>query len=96
MHSLAHARKALDDWEGGVVVKADGLAAGKGVVVAPNADAARDVLAEWYGSGTIPGGGGDVLLETLLAGREISVFALVRRARDGAVCRGLRLQTRRR
>lgn len=75
VHSLSHARKALEEWEGGVVVKADGLASGKGVVVTPNADAARDVLAEWYGA-TIPGGGGDVLLETLLTGREISVFAL--------------------
>jgi phosphoribosylamine--glycine ligase len=76
VHSLSHARKALEDWEGGVVVKADGLAAGKGVVVAKNADAARDVLAGWYGSGAIPGGGGDVLLEKLLTGREVSVFAL--------------------
>ena len=74
VHSLAHAQKALETWEGGVVVKADGLAAGKGVVVAPNADAAREVLAEWYGA-TIPGGGGDVLLETVLFGREVSVFA---------------------
>jgi phosphoribosylamine--glycine ligase len=75
VHSLSHARKALEEWKGGVVVKADGLAAGKGVVVTSNVDAASDVLAEWYG-GTIPGGGGDVLLETLLTGREVSVFAL--------------------
>lgn len=75
VHSLSHANKALEDWEGGVVVKADGLAAGKGVVVTPGCDAARVVLQEWYG-GTIPGGGGDVLLETLLVGREVSVFAL--------------------
>lgn len=75
VHSLPHALKALESWEGGVVVKADGLAAGKGVVVTPNADAAREVLAQWYG-GTIPGGGGDVLLEAVLTGREVSVFAL--------------------
>src|SRR5665213_3709721 len=31
VHSLETARKALDGWRGGVVVKADGLAAGKGV-----------------------------------------------------------------
>ena len=76
VHSLSHARKALEDWEGGVVVKADGLAAGKGVVVAADADAARDLLSDWYGSGAIPGGGAGVLLETQLKGREISVFAL--------------------
>ncbi|MGB6413070.1 MAG: hypothetical protein WBF19_06980, partial [Candidatus Cybelea sp.] len=36
VHSLDGARSALDAWHaGGVVVKADGLAAGKGVVVTP-------------------------------------------------------------
>ncbi|MGB8965824.1 MAG: hypothetical protein WCB99_09310, partial [Candidatus Cybelea sp.] len=45
VHSLDAANKALDEWEGVVVVKADGLAAGKGVVVAPAVDAARAVLA---------------------------------------------------
>ena len=36
VHSLDAAHKALDEWAGAVVVKADGLAAGKGVVVAPD------------------------------------------------------------
>ena len=76
VHSLDAARKALDDWEGAVVVKADGLAAGKGVVVLPCADAARTLLADWYERGRIPGGGSDVLLEERLEGREVSVFAL--------------------
>ena len=76
VHSLASARKALTDWRGGCVVKADGLAAGKGVVVAPDAASALAVLADWYGPGGIPGGGSDVLLEERLDGREISVFAV--------------------
>ena len=76
VHSLDAANKALEQWHGPVVVKADGLAAGKGVVVAPSVDAARAVLADWYGRGRIPGGGSDVLLEERLAGREVSVFAL--------------------
>ncbi len=76
VHSLDAANKALEQWHGAVVVKADGLAAGKGVVVAPSVDAARAVLADWYGRGRIPGGGSDVLLEERLAGREVSVFAL--------------------
>jgi len=76
-HSLQGANKALDEWPGGgVVIKADGLAAGKGVVVCENVDAARAVVAEWYGKNKIPGGGSDVLLEERLAGREVSVFAL--------------------
>lgn len=76
VHSLAAARKLLADWHGGCVVKADGLAAGKGVVVSDDAAGARVVLEEWYGAGGIPGGGSDVLLEERLEGREISVFAL--------------------
>ncbi|MEO6836562.1 MAG: phosphoribosylamine--glycine ligase [Candidatus Tumulicola sp.] len=77
VHTLEGAMKALDEWKGGgVVVKADGLAAGKGVVMASDADAARAVLAEWYAQNKVPGGGYDVLLEEVLEGREISVFAL--------------------
>lgn len=75
-HSLDAANKALEQWEGGVVVKADGLAAGKGVVVTPSVTAARAVLADWYGHNRIPGGGSDVLLEEPLEGREVSVFGL--------------------
>ena len=75
-HSLDAAHKALDQWQGAVVVKADGLAAGKGVVVAPDVAAARAVLVDWFGSGRIPGGGTDILLEERLEGREVSVFAL--------------------
>jgi phosphoribosylamine--glycine ligase len=75
VHSLASAEKVLHDWQGACVVKADGLAAGKGVVVAPDAATALAVLREWYASG-LPGGGNDVLLEEKLEGRELSVFAL--------------------
>jgi len=76
VHSLDGAAKALDTWSGGVVVKADGLAAGKGVVVCDSSRDARIVLAEWYEHNKIPGGGTDVLLEEMLEGREVSVFAL--------------------
>jgi phosphoribosylamine---glycine ligase len=77
VHSLDAANKVLEDWRGpAVVVKADGLAAGKGVVVTPSVEAARAVLADWYGGARVPGGGSDVLLEERLEGREVSVFAL--------------------
>ncbi len=77
VHSLQAATTALDGWQGnGVVVKADGLAAGKGVVVCNSVDEARAVLGGWYGKNKIPGGGADVLLEERLQGREVSVFAL--------------------
>lgn len=76
VHTLAGARKELATWEGGCVVKADGLAAGKGVVVASDAAGAGAVLEQWFGSAGIPGGGGDILLEEFAHGREISVFAI--------------------
>jgi phosphoribosylamine---glycine ligase len=76
VHSLDAAMKALEHWEGEVVVKADGLASGKGVVVTSGADAARAVLNDWYGRGRVPGGGSDILIEERLYGREVSVFAL--------------------
>ena len=76
VHSLANAERTLAEWSGACVVKADGLAAGKGVVVAPDAAAALEVVREWYGAGGIPGGGTDVLFEEKLEGREVSVFAI--------------------
>lgn len=75
VHSLDAARKALDAWRGGVVVKADGLAAGKGVVVCDTPTEALEVLAHWYGPQRVPGGGTGVLLEQRLVGRELSAFA---------------------
>jgi phosphoribosylamine---glycine ligase len=63
------ARHALTD--GPVVVKADGLAAGKGVVVARDRAEAEAALS----SGAI--GSGGVLLEEVLAGQEASLHALV-------------------
>ncbi|MBV9699669.1 MAG: phosphoribosylamine--glycine ligase [Candidatus Eremiobacteraeota bacterium] len=75
VHSLEACLKVLSEWQGPVVVKADGLAAGKGVVVTPSPRAAHAVLEQWYSSG-VPGGGNDVLLEEALVGREISLFAV--------------------
>ena len=76
VHGIEQGRKALANFRGGVVVKADGLAAGKGVVVCDDAAAAETLLREWYASNTIPGGGHDVVLEERMAGRELSVFAI--------------------
>jgi phosphoribosylamine--glycine ligase len=75
-HSLANAERILADWHGACVVKVDGLAAGKGVVVTPDPAAALSVVREWYGARGMPGGGSDLLLEEKLEGREVSVFAI--------------------
>ena len=77
VHTLPQALTVVNEWpEVEIVIKADGLAAGKGVVVAPDAAMAGAVLADWYANSGVPGGGSDILLEERLVGRELSVFAM--------------------
>src|ERR1700744_6223906 len=58
-----------------IVVKADGLAAGKGVVVAQTLREAEDAIAMMFDGG-FGAAGTEVVIEEYLAGREISFFAL--------------------
>lgn len=76
VHTLETALKALEAWPGACVIKADGLASGKGVVVADSALTARAVVTDWYFNNRVPGGGTGVLLEEKLEGREVSLFAI--------------------
>ncbi len=76
VHNVDQAKRALEHWKGGAVVKADGIAAGKGVVVCEDASRALGLLTAWYGSSVVPGGGHDVVIEERLTGREVSVFAI--------------------
>ncbi|MBE7450192.1 MAG: phosphoribosylamine--glycine ligase [Kofleriaceae bacterium] len=59
----------------GVVVKADGLAAGKGVVVAADAAVARAAARDMLG-GRFGAAGARLVIEQRLRGREVSVLAL--------------------
>jgi phosphoribosylamine---glycine ligase len=58
-----------------IVVKADGLAAGKGVVVAMTLREAEDAIAMMF-EGAFGAAGAEVVIEEFLSGREISFFAL--------------------
>lgn len=58
-----------------IVVKADGLAAGKGVVVAMTLREAEDAIAVMF-EGGFGAAGAEVVIEEFLSGREISFFAL--------------------
>ena len=58
-----------------IVVKADGLAAGKGVVVAKTLSEAEAAIAMMF-AGTFGAAGAEVVIEEYLEGREISFFAL--------------------
>jgi phosphoribosylamine---glycine ligase len=58
-----------------IVVKADGLAAGKGVVVAKTVAEAEDAIAMMF-EGAFGSAGAEVVIEEYLEGREVSFFAL--------------------
>jgi phosphoribosylamine--glycine ligase len=58
-----------------IVVKADGLAAGKGVVVAMTMAEAEAAVASMF-DGAFGAAGAEVVIEEFLSGREISFFAL--------------------
>ena len=58
-----------------IVVKADGLAAGKGVVVAHSVAEAEDAVDMMFG-GSLGEAGGEVVIEDFLEGEEASFFAL--------------------
>ena len=60
-----------------IVVKADGLAAGKGVTVAETHDAARAAAREILTEERFGAAGREIVIEEFLAGEEASFFALV-------------------
>ena len=62
------------DWP--VVIKADGLCAGKGVFVAPNPDAATDFIERVMEKKELGTGGNRVMLEEALEGEELSFILL--------------------
>ena len=66
---------ALDDFALPVVIKADGLAAGKGVIIAQNRQEALDALDSMF-SGAFGAAGEEVVLEEFMSGEEASFFAL--------------------
>ena len=76
--SLEEALSEIDKWdEEGVVVKADGLAAGKGVVVCTDKQQAREAILACMGQEKRFGrAGGTILLEEKLEGEEMSFFVL--------------------
>jgi phosphoribosylamine--glycine ligase len=62
--------------EAKLVVKASGLAAGKGVVVADESRQALDAVREMLGGNAYGGAGREVVIEERMTGEELSVFAL--------------------
>ena len=73
--SLDEAMAALDRFEAPYVLKADGLAAGKGVVIAQTRAEAEAALTDMFG-GQFGEAGAEVVIEEFLDGEEASFFAL--------------------
>jgi phosphoribosylamine--glycine ligase len=59
-----------------IVIKADGLAAGKGVVVATSLAEAEAAITDFMEKGTLGGAGARLVIEECLVGEEVSLFAL--------------------
>ncbi|MCY4551895.1 MAG: phosphoribosylamine--glycine ligase [Defluviicoccus sp.] len=73
----AAASAFIEDRVPPIVVKADGLAAGKGVTIAETRDAALDAARDMLTGGRFGAAGEEIVIEEFLAGEEASFFALV-------------------
>ena len=73
----AAAKAALPAFGLPVVIKADGLAAGKGVVVAETAEQAEAAIDDMLVANKFGAAGAEVLVEEFLHGEECSILALV-------------------
>jgi phosphoribosylamine---glycine ligase len=60
-----------------LVVKADGLAAGKGVIICATGAEAEEAVDQMLGAGRFGAAGAEIVIEEFLAGEEASIFALV-------------------
>lgn len=73
----AKAKAALPDYGLPVVIKADGLAAGKGVIVAETLKQAEDAIDDMLVGNKFGKAGAEVLIEEFLHGEECSILAMV-------------------
>jgi phosphoribosylamine--glycine ligase len=78
-HESAPAKASLSRFTPPYVIKADGLAAGKGVIIAPTLDQGRAAI-DGMLSGQFGAAGARVVIEEFMTGEEVSLFALC----DGA------------
>lgn len=74
--TVAEANAEVERLGAPVVIKASGLAAGKGVIVATSTAEARDAIASMLEGNVFGDAGHEVLVEHFMSGEEISVFAL--------------------
>ena len=73
--SAKEAKKYLETAEYPIVLKADGLALGKGVIIAQNLEEAEQAVHEMIDDGKFGKSGSRVVIEEFLTGPEVSVLA---------------------
>lgn len=73
--AYSEARDYLKSQPAPIVIKADGLAAGKGVVVAVSQEQALEALSDIMDKRTLGDAGDKVVIEECLVGREVSLLA---------------------
>ncbi|SAI02934.1 phosphoribosylamine--glycine ligase [Bordetella trematum] len=73
----AQAHAYIDQEGAPIVIKADGLAAGKGVVVATTLQEAHDAIDAMLGDGSLGAAGARVVIEECLIGEEASFIVMV-------------------
>lgn len=66
---------SLVDWDYPLVVKADGLAAGKGVIICPDREAAEIAIKDIMVDRQFGDAGSEVVIEEFLEGKEASILA---------------------
>jgi phosphoribosylamine--glycine ligase len=74
--SVDEARRAIDSFGAPVVIKASGLAAGKGVIVCMTLNEARGAAKLMLSDGAFGAAGSTVLVEEFMDGEELSVFVV--------------------
>lgn len=77
VNSYAEAINALQDFSFPVVIKADGLAAGKGVVICNNVEEALMALDDMLNHNSLNGAGKSVVIEEFLEGFECSLLCFL-------------------
>lgn len=75
-HDAHKAKAFLDRFHAPYVIKADGLAAGKGVVIAPTRAEAEEAIDDMLRGRRFGAAGGRVVIEDFMVGEEASLFAL--------------------
>ncbi len=74
--SVDKAERFIESLEAPIVVKADGLCAGKGVIIAPTKDEAKEAARGMLSGEAFGEAGSRIVVEEFLDGYELSVFAV--------------------